>query len=160
MKRFAAAALLGLSLIGLVTGVVSAYNVPIDKQVSLSGACTSGENLRTTVVDSNGEAVAGQEVTWRITSSPSSADSLRDETTTTDSAGVTTNSIDVDDTPGKRVITVTARDASATMTLNCGSGGLPRTDTAPAPTTPVWGLVAAMIVALAGAAVVRRRVRG
>ena len=186
MKRLVTALLTGMCLVVLMAGAVAAYDVPIDNQVTISGACPSGENLRATVVNSNGQPVAGQTVTWTISSSPSAGDTLRDTSTTTDANGVTTNSIDVDTAvTGKRVITVTtgdasakialngkrvitvtagvitvtAGDASARIELNCGTGGLPRTDTAPASTMPIVMSALLAVILFAAAGLVRRRVR-
>jgi len=143
-----------------MVGAAAAYEVPIDKQVSISGSCQSGENLRTTVVDSSGQPVPGQTVTWTISSSPSVGDALRNTSTTTDANGVTTNSIDVDTAvKGKRVITVTAGDASAQIELNCGTAGLPRTDTAPALATPIAMIALLAVILFAAVGLVRRRVR-
>jgi hypothetical protein len=128
-----------------------------------SGTLKCGVNITVsaTVVDAKGKRIAGQPVTWKFQSTPTSKDKIRATRTYTNSRGVARTFVVLACVPGSRVIRAQADAVYGRAVLNVTAAGLPNTSTLPAGTPapaqlPVLGtLLALLALAVGGGLAVR-----
>ncbi len=161
----------GLSalLLALVTAVTAfGYNGEVAGAITVAGpggTIKCGVNVRVTatVVDANGKRIAGQPVTWKITSTPSPKDKIKPLSSATDSKGVARANVFLACVPGSRRIRATADAVSGSAVLNVTAAGLPNTSTLPTQVpgstdASILGTLLAAMALAAGSGLVLRRV--
>jgi hypothetical protein len=143
----------------LAAPAVLAYDSEVGNQVNVGGGgqfvCPTSRTLTATVVDLQGNPLAGVTVTWSTGA-----------VTTTNAQGHTSITLNV---TASGTITASTKEAVGSVTLTCITGegnvggtiGLPRTDTAlPATTTRLgatWALLLVVAFGLGLVRVARRR---
>jgi hypothetical protein len=155
--------LVGLAAVMLAmftAGTALGYDGEVAGSVTVarpSGTLQCGVNIAVsaTVVDKNGKRIAGQPVTWRFLSTPTSQDKIKSTTTFTDSRGVARTNVFLACVPGSRVIRAQADRVYGSATLNVTAAGLPNTSTLPAGTPapaqlPVLGTLLALLALTVG----------
>ena len=130
-----------------------AYDGEVEVQVDVSGpgraVCPAALSATVTVVDREGNPMAGVPVTWSTGANG-----------TTDANGQHTVTVAVATTV---TVTASAQGATGTLVIQCvagevlGSVGLPRTSTAPETSNDGWLLLLAIPTAVAAGVALRRR---
>lgn len=163
-RWLAALAGVGLALGMTATAAAYGHQVPQTITVTPSSAiftCDQPASVSATVLDQDGLPLAGETVTWSITTSPSADDQIFEVTTTTNTDGVAETDIQVACVPGDRTITATAGDVSGSAVVAVEGGGvlgatsrptLPPTSTSPL--EPVPGGMPSPLVPLGFAVVI------
>jgi len=159
-RRTALAALIGGSLLALVTSVsVLAYAGQVAATVVVSGpsgpqACGAPITVFATVQDINGALIADQPVTWSFISGNLAGDTIHTLSSVTNANGVASTQVQFGCSPHSVTIQAQADQATGTLVIQTSGQGLPRTDTAP--TSSLAMLLAALAV-LVGMGLVLRR---
>jgi hypothetical protein len=140
----------------------TAFGYQTTTKGSISIRCVGHLTLSATLLDANGAPVSGQSVAWSFVNAPSTADTINETPTTTNSNGVTSTTVTLGPASGNRQIRATAGDVSAeaVLRLPC-SGELPSTSTLPAETarggaSPVLAMLLALAFATGGGLTLRR----
>jgi Bacterial Ig-like domain (group 1). len=148
-----------------MTATAFGYNGQVLGTMTISGPggtlkCGVALTVTATLLDVNGNPFTGESVTWKFTSSPSTADKINKTPTTTNSNGVTTTTVTLACVAGDRTVTATSGETSAGAVLSVTSAGLPRTstlpDSGPAGELPIGTIFAFLAVLVGGGIIVRR----
>jgi len=114
--------------------------------------CTAPFTVAATILDAEGQPVAGQSVAWSIRTSLSPGDRINATPTVTNADGVATTTVTLGTVTGKREIRATTGEVSASAVIDAACGGLPTTSTAPGQESGGAPLAALLILAFVGAA--------
>lgn len=154
----------GLLLAMMVVGSVAAYQGEVAATVEGSGPagpqpCNTPIKATMRVEDLDGKPIAGQTVTWSFASGNIAGDTILDTATLTNADGVATTRVRLACTPHTVIVQGDADLASGTLALQSSGEGLPRTDTAGAPTSvPALALaVLAVLAVLIGSGTILHR---
>lgn len=159
-----AAVLLAIVMAGTALGYAGevAASVTVTRP---SGTLKCGVNITVsaTILDAAAKPIEGQPVTWKFTSTPSSADKIKTVHTVTNAQGVAHTTVVLACVPGSRRIRATADDVYGSAVLNVTAAGLPNTSTlpgrAPAPQDlPAFGVLLAVLALAAGGGLTLRRI--
>jgi Bacterial Ig-like domain (group 1) len=155
MKRRdgALAWLSGLVLVLAGATAVAGYQGQTPYTITVRGGCDVG-TATATVVDMNGNPVAGQVVKWTLEGVGSASDKIGAESTT-NASGVATTPVTLAPVSGNRTVVATAGSISGSAVVYslCGQV-LPITSTAPerpAPAVPPLMLLVVLAFSIAGA---------
>ena len=147
-RRDGALALLaGLVLALAGVTAVAAYQGQTPYTITVSGGCDVS-TVSATVVDVDGNPVAGQVVTWKLEGAVQATDTIGAESTT-NASGVATSPVTLAPVSGERTVVATAGTVSGSAVIDALCGAfLPITTTAPAQPGPTV-LPLLLLIALA-----------
>jgi hypothetical protein len=154
--------LLGAFTIALIAAAsVAAYSGEVAGTVEVSApsglqACNTPITLTARIEDVDGNAIAGQPVTWAFVDGNVAGDTILDTTTTTNGNGVATTQAQFACSARSVTISAVADDVSGTAVVALSGDGLPGTGTAPGTSLP--GIALAAFAVLIGSAAILRRV--
>jgi hypothetical protein len=151
-RNAALASLAGLVLVLAGVTAVAAYQGQTPYTITVRGGCDVS-TVTATVVDMDGNPVAGQVVTWTLGGAVKATDSIGAESTTNVS-GVATTPVTLAPVSGNRTVVATAGSISGSAVVYslCGQV-LPITSTAPerpAPAVPPLMLLAVLALLVTG----------
>lgn len=155
----------GMLLTMLLVASVAAYSGQVAATVQVSTAsgpqaCGTPITISALIEDLAGAPISGQPVTWTFQSGNLPGDKILNSSSTTNSAGIATTTIQFSCSPHSVRILATADAVSGSvLAITSGQQGLPRTDTAPATSLPMI-LLAALAVLLGAGMIVRRFATG
>ena len=169
-SRWAAGfAAVALALVTAVTAFGYAGEVAAAVTVAGPGGtikCGVNVLVTATIVDAQGNPIAGQPVEWTFASSPSADDAFASANAATDENGVARAYVILACVAGSRTVRATADGVSGGAVLGVTAAGLPGTSTLPAGApgsadlSIIGTLLAALALAAAGSLVLRQRVLG
>jgi hypothetical protein len=157
-RRYVSGGLAAIALALGSAGVVSAYAGQVAGSVEITVGdvtCKQPISVTATVLDQEGRVIAGQEVAWAFTATPSSADTIIPSSSTTNVNGVATTTVTLACVPGNRHLRATADQVSGTAVFGLTEGqvlgvtGLPNTTTARPSVTSESGSMPVLLAATA-----------
>ncbi len=150
----------GLTLALALAATVAAYAGQVAATVEVSGpsgaqACGTPITVSALIQETGGGLIEGQPVAWSFESGNVSGDSVLTATSTTNASGIASSKLQFACSPHTVVLNAVADEITGTATIVVSGEGLPRTDTAPTPSS--LGMLLAAVAVLVGSGVILRR---
>ena len=150
----------GLLLSLAIAATVVGYAGQVAATVVVSGpsgpqACGTPIAVSAVIQELGGDLIDGQSVAWSWVSGNVTGDTIITATSTTNTIGVASTSVQFACSPHGVVLGAMADGVTGTATIAVSGEGLPRTDTAPTPASV--GMLLAALAVLVGSGMILRR---